>query len=297
MRPDKANLFVVGAMRAGSTSFLDILSSSMEVFVPPIKEPHYFADTLPANLYSPSRFFSIEKYFEKEFPKPLHNAKVDTPEQYFKLFSLRKNEKYLVDGSTAYLHAPESSSKIFDYNNQAKIIILVRNPIERAFSHYKMDIGLGRTKESFENIIKNEIKLYQDDKLTWNSYIGMSLYNSAIDRYKDLFGDNVLVVSFENLIRNPEMELKTVSKFLKVNLELISGIPNKNKARKLRSLRFFYFLNRLGIKDYFSQFFSSKIKKAIFKLISSNQNQLIELSEETRYELEKIFKEDAKILN
>ena len=56
------NLFVVGAMKAGTTSLIEILSNHSEIYVPPIKEPHFFVDTLPKSLYEPSQVYDEIEY-------------------------------------------------------------------------------------------------------------------------------------------------------------------------------------------------------------------------------------------
>lgn len=160
MENRKANLFIVGAMKAGTTSFMELLSNHSQVYASPLKEPHYFIKSLPDNLYEPSLFFSLEGYFSENFPEPLHIAKVETAGQYQQLFSLAEEQKYRVEGSTTYLNAEESAGLIHAYNPDAKIIILLRDPLERAFSHYKMNLGKGREKRSFETVLLLEVDLY-----------------------------------------------------------------------------------------------------------------------------------------
>lgn len=143
MDVQKANLFVVGAMKAGTTSFTNLLSKHEQIYCPPVKEPHFFVEALPRSLYESSRFFNLNSYLENDFPKPLHITKIETLAQYRQLFTLAAAEAYRVDASTAYLHAEESAQRIHAYNPEAKIIILLRDPLQRAFSHYKMDLEKG----------------------------------------------------------------------------------------------------------------------------------------------------------
>ena len=101
MQKTKTNLFVVGAMKAGTTSFIDLLSQHPEIYAPPVKEPHYFVDQLPLSLYDPGRFFNLNDYLEKEFPKPLHITKIETSGQYKKIYAHCGTETYQLDASTA----------------------------------------------------------------------------------------------------------------------------------------------------------------------------------------------------
>lgn len=294
MSERKTNLFVVGAMKAGTTSFVELLSEHPQIYCPPVKEPHYFVDHLPRTLYEPGRFFRLNDYLEKEFPKPLHITKIETEAQYQQIYSLAASEKYRADTSTAYLHTPESAQHIQEYNPDAKIIILLRDPLRRAFSHYKMDVGKGRVNESFQNLMQQNISEYEAGTLLWSSYLGMSLYSNAIERYQKLF-PNVLIVHFEALASNKAQTLADISAFLSVEAFEDVDLDHKNIARTPRFPRLLYFLNRLGLKDYFSKIFSSTFKQWLSKKTSSGKTIDLELSEATRNQLVQIFRKESQI--
>lgn len=289
----KVNLFVVGAMKAGTTSFVDLLSQHPDIYVPPIKEPHYFVTSLPKNLYEPSRFFNLDSYFENDFPKPLHIAKIELSEHYEQLYSNAGNSKYMLDASTAYLHAKEAAQKIYEYNPTAKIAIILRNPLERAYSHYKMDVGLGRINKSFEDVMLSDIAVYKQGSLSWYSYLGMSLYDGMIDNYRAVF-TNILIVSSAMLFKDPIQSLKLVSNFLRLDDFDTPVMSQKNKTKTLRFQKVFYLLKQLGLKDYISKLFSVNFRQWIFRRVSKNQSPSIELTAETKKELDRIFKNESK---
>lgn len=280
-------------MKAGTTSFTEVLSSHPQIYMSPVKEPHFFIDHLPDSLYQPSRFFSIESYFEKEFPSPLHIANIKKAEHYKKLFSeALKNHRYLAEASTAYLHAPESAIRINEYNPDACIIIIVRDPLQRAFSHYKMDHGLGRTTKSFDALLRHEIALYDKGKLPWNSYIGMSLYHEAIARYKQNFS-KVIVLQFNDVVKDTDKVLEKVAMFLDIKPFEPMDAVHTNVSRKLRFQKVFYILKKMGLKDYFSKVFPSSFRQRLFKILSSGKKQPMALSTEVKNEVARIFKNEA----
>lgn len=289
MEGKKVNLFVIGAMKVGTTSFVDLLSKHPDVYVSPIKEPHFFVDELPSNLYEPSRFFDLDNYFENDFPNPLHIANVQSSRQYDILFSLSQEQKYLCDASTGYLHCPETATRIKQYNANAKIVVILRDPIKRAYSHYKMDLALGRTNRSFGDLLKKEVELYKKDMLPWNSYLGMSFYKNSVKSYKDNF-EEVLVLRFERLMTDEKHELKKLIEFLEISELADFSMLHKNKTRMLRFQKLFYILKQLGLKDFFSKIFSSNFKRKIFNLVSSDQRQEMHLSFEVFKQVEAIFK-------
>ena len=294
MKENKVNLFVVGAMKAGTTAFANLLSMHSQIYCPPVKEPHYLIDRLPEQLYEPGRFFSLDDYLENEFPQPLHITKIETELQYRKIFSLASTEKYRVDTSTSYLHTKESAKLICSYNPDAKIIILLRDPLKRAFSHYKMDIGKGRVKGTFEALITRDIAAYRNQELPWYSYLAMSLYKGPIERFKSLFSD-VLVIDLEKLIDNKKNTLATVSSFLEIDIFENIAIDHKNIARRPLFPKLFYLLRRMGLKDYFSKIFSSTFKQWLFRNTSSKEKFEVELSEATLEDLKQIFSTESQI--
>lgn len=288
----KANLFIVGAMKAGTTSLSATLDAHPDIYLSPVKEPHFFVENLPLNLYEPSRFFSETNYFENEFPKPVHIAHLTTTAYYEKLFSLATTEKYLLDASTAYLHAPDAAAKIVGYNPDSKIIILTRNPLSRAFSHYKMDKGLGRTTQSFETIIEKEISAYRNGDLLWNSYLGMSFYKKPIAKFRQHFA-SVLVLDFDIFIGNKEQTLQELATFLEIDPIDGSDLTHKNKTRKLRFQKLFYILKKLGLKDYFSKLLSGSFRQKLFGMVSTESNDKMQLSPNTLEELNIIFRQES----
>jgi predicted CopG family antitoxin len=288
----KANLFMVGAMKAGTTSFMDVISQHPQIYVSPIKEPNYFISELPEALYDPSRFFSIEKYFQNDFPNPLHIAHVKNAEDYDRLFTLQKGEKYISEGSTMYLHAPQTAQRIHEYNPNAKIIIITRDPLNRSFSQYRMLVGLSKETKSFQDVLSKEITQYKNGDLAWNSYLGMSFYDKAINQYKELFQE-VCIISFEDLVNHGEETLQKIVSFLKIDDFKALQSKDINPTRSLRFKWLFFLLKKIGLKDYFSIIFGRAFKQKVFQWASKSGSEPMNLSEATRQKLEEIFKKES----
>ncbi|MAB58273.1 MAG: hypothetical protein CL524_12085 [Aequorivita sp.] len=283
----KVNLFIVGAMRCGTTSFSEMLNSHQDIYVPPIKEPHYFSDPLPKAFLDRSRFFSVSGYFKNTFPRPLHSAQIFEEKYYKKLYSLATHQKYLVDASTSYLHEPGAAERIKEYNPSAKIIILTRDPLERAFSHYRMDVGLGRTKKSFSYHLEREYELYQNNDLAWYSYIHMSSYKKPVGHYEALF-ENVKIIAIEDLKTNLSKEIEEVSAFLKIPHFENSQFKKLNGGSIPRTL-LIYYLKRLGLKDIFSPIIPENFKKKLLKHLNSSNSRIPRLSAKLERRILDIF--------
>lgn len=292
----KANLFIVGAMKAGTTSFNTMLAKHPACYFSPIKEPNFFVKKLPKTIYTSSAYFNIENYFKKKFPQPLHIAHIKKEEHYDRLFSAAVAEhQYRAEGSTAYLHARESAALIYAYNPDAKIIIILRNGMKRAFSHYKMDVGLGRTTATFNQVMQKDLEDYKRECLSEWSYLGMSLYKKNVQRYKCLFGENVLVVSFEELVKNKNRILKRLFSFLEIE-EIPLDLDRTNESTNIRFKSALFILKQTGLKDLISWVLPVKLRHGAFHLLKKKNPLKMELPPALKNELEHIFEEDSALI-
>ena len=183
------NFFIVGAPKAGTTSLYHYLKKHPQVYMSPIKEPNFFSfeETVKQNLYYKEK--GIENY-----------------EEYQKLFSGVNNEKAVGEASVSYLFYSMVPRLIKETVGDAKIIILLRNPVDRAFSHYYMDCKFRYIKRPFEDV------LYQRtngaiSKLYYQQYIELGLYYNQVKRYIDIFGrSEVKIFLYEEI----ELDIKKV---------------------------------------------------------------------------------------
>ena len=120
------NFFIVGAPRCGTTSLWYYLSQSPEVFMSTKKEPKYF------NSYE-----SVRLYFDP----PIRDKK-----KYLELFHEVRNERAIGEASTSYLADPSTPELIHKVLPESRIIISLRDPVERAFSHHLLDLRTKITK-------------------------------------------------------------------------------------------------------------------------------------------------------
>ncbi len=297
MENRKANLFVVGAMKAGTTSFIEMLGQHPEIYVSPIKEPHFFLEQLPKKIYNPSRFFNLETYFEKEFPAPLHIANVSKEEHYQKLFSLAKSgHTYLAEASTGYLHDPNAAENIYRYNPDAKIIILLRDPLQRAYSHYKMDLGLGRTNKSFSMEIEKELTNRDNSKFDIWGYVNMSLYYDNIKRYKNFFGNNVFVFTLSEFEKKPQELSRQLLIFLDA-APFHFSLEKNNASKSLRFQKLLYLVHRSGIKSLMSHFLPKKFRHKLFNMLAKKETLPLKLDAKVEERLNVLFNRDQDMVN
>jgi hypothetical protein len=198
----KPTLFIIGAPKAGTTALHAYFEKHPQVNMSTIKEPNYF---------SWSEIEAQQLYYKKE--------NIKTESEYLSLFHPSNSTKHCGEGSVSYLFYPEVPRRIFEYQPNARIIISLRNPVSRAFSHYLMDYSLGLIKIDFETIFRNGI----DHSITKNyfqQYFSISDYAPQIQRYLNVFKkEQIHFLLHETLITHPHESLKQISKFLEIDYQ------------------------------------------------------------------------------
>lgn len=206
----KPNLFVVGAPKSGTSSLVSWLSKHRDVYVPAVKEPHY--------LFSGT---DTEWYYYKQ-------RMVLDDEKFSYLYRNAKSERYLIDGSVHYLRFSSLiAPKMKAYSPDAKVIVMIREPVSRINSHYFMDVRSGLVSEPLE------VLLSRDDKYS-REYLESSRYFCNIKNYIDEFGqDQVLVVNFADYTKRSDKVFARVLEFLSLRPACVVA-ENKNEYRMPR---------------------------------------------------------------
>ncbi len=176
-----------------------------------VKEPHFFAP------------FEFKPQFDN-FVAPILD-----PVEYQNLFRGSEGCKAVGEASPSYLCNPDTPARIRANIDDARIIVSLRNPVERAFSHYLMEFHRGRERLPFPEALTVDDARNPKGWGVSFQYIELSLYASQVNRYLEVFGkDRVLVLMFEDLVNVPEKVMKRVASFLGVNP---SGFPSDTFVR------------------------------------------------------------------
>ena len=268
------NFFIVGAPRAGTTTLYDFLKRTKGVCMSSKKEPHYFSNINPSFLY----------------PIPIRNKK-----KYLSLFKISGKDKAIGEASTSYLVDPESACLIHKTISNAKIIIILRNPVERAFSHYLLRISGGKVF-SFSEAIKESLSSnanYYQSIITKGS-----LYFEAVKRYYDIFGENqVKILIFEEFIKNTKNIVKDVLDFLGIDadppdsVDLVHNYPTKPKGKLSSAI-----LTNKMIRNVGRKALSESTAEYIVRVLLGKKVTKPKISKEDGLFLKNLFKEDIQKL-
>lgn len=226
----KVNLFIAGACKSGTTYLHDFLSQQEDVFGANPKEPYFFE--LPDKLRDEAVYHS--KYFEGY-----------------------NNQKYQLDSRHRTMFFSWIPKMLHDYNSNAKLIFILRNPVDRAFSHWWMWYSRGVLKTSFKKSIDNEIKSIKKNgsfmnispeeyhsfvqeksyqkRLAYadaNTILETGYYYEQIKEFKKYFNsDNILILDFKQLSNKKEL-ISTLSTFLNIKISNFESNDSRNQAKK-----------------------------------------------------------------
>ncbi len=281
----KPNFFIVGAEKSGTTSLYDLLNMHTDIYMSPIKEPNHFSKDIEPLDHEHKRV-DPDKYFKQEILSKEHMAYIRNSDQYLQLFSQSDNAKAVGEASVSYLFSEVAAKEIFEFNPNSKIIIILRNPAERAFSAYKMDLGKGRIKISFSEAVKSSPR-----------YLERGLYYNQVKRYFDLFPkENIRIYLFEDL-KNKKNLMSDISSFLKIDNDYgkidIDKVSNPSIAPRYKLLN--HMMHSSGIKSLIGKYFPEKLKKSLQKLYYQKSN--IKMTPEEYNELAGFFSQDIQKLS
>ncbi|MFC2096494.1 sulfotransferase [Bacteroidota bacterium] len=289
----KPNFFIVGAAKSGTTSLYNYLGQHPDIYFSPIKEPNYFSDDIDiskfSSIYKRNTFLDIDKYFSKSKLEELQLTFIRNPEYYERLFDAEQDFKLKGESSTSYLYSKSASQNIYSYDPKAKIIVVLRNPMERAFSHYQMAVRYGYTKLNFREAIEKDIQQKNKGWGISELFIDLGMYYEQLERYFNVFPLNQIKVLLSDDLKNNTQEgLNECFKFLGVENLKIEDQEIYNYSTSPRNIWVNYIITRIGIKKSLKNLIPNFMIKSFFKPTKDRLNR-----NEFDFLLD-IFKEDIK---
>ncbi|HDN58998.1 MAG TPA: sulfotransferase [Candidatus Marinimicrobia bacterium] len=290
------NFFIVGAAKAGTTSIYNYLKSHPDVYMSPVKEPNFFSKDI-----DPSKFrkdYKREPLIikdENNIPDK-HVAFIKDFNSYKALFKNAKGFKAIGEASTSYLYSEVAAVEIRKHIPDAKIIISLRNPIDRAFSHFLMSLKDGLT--TYNDFLKEVFHDYESVKdRSWgvaHLYLDLGLYHKQVKRYLDNFPpEQVKIILFDDLINALQNVVLELFAFLnlKTNTDITTNVYNKSEIPSPLFQKVIRILNRYGIREKFIRKLPEKLKQNILKLIPKTKgNPTIDIN--ARRVLTDFYRED-----
>lgn len=286
MRP---NFLIIGAAKSGTTALWHSLRQHPQVYMSPRKHTRFFA-------------FKVE---DPDFQgSPLESESVPYAitdvAAYHALFDGVTNETAIGEASHSYLYQPDAPERIYRYAPGMKLIAILRNPAERAYSHHRQMIRDGR--EPLNDFIRaleaEETRIYSN---WWPDfhYVQIGLYSEQLKRYLHLFErGQVKIHLYEDLISDPEGVMQSIFQFLGVDdtsMPETKVIYNASGSPKNKALHLLLQKMRL-LRTAIERIFPEGTHRSLLRLGSSLHNRNLtkaRLSPEVRRQVtEDYFRED-----
>ncbi|MDJ0660794.1 MAG: sulfotransferase [Crocosphaera sp.] len=284
------NFLVIGAPKAGTTSLYKYLEQHPQIYMSPVKEPSFFAlegkdlDVLPSG-----------------------NHSVTVLEKYQLLFQGVTEEIAIGEASTTYLYSPKAAERIKYYTPDVKLIAILRNPVDRAFSNYKMimrdqPLSLQSFSKEIEDEEPNLVIRRQEKKRPITPYIGGGFYYKLLKRYFDEFDNSqIKIYLYEEFTQNTVQVMQDIFDFLNIDDTFLPDVSQKynvsQKSRENKAEIPSPLLSTSNTINFIKQLLSwGNMQDSPNDMDIHSSFNKIELSPELRKKLIEIYREDIEKL-
>lgn len=274
----KVDFFIVGAAKSGTTSVYRYLSTHPDLFLPADKEPHFFGDQRPPGKY----------------------GKYPSFDHYMALFEGARSDQLVGEGSPGYLYSTTAAREIHRHNPAAKIIILLRDPRDRAYSlflHHLRDYVEARDMQFEQALALEHDRMAKKDHFGLH-YLHGGLYADQVERYLREFGaPQVQIKLMEDLVADSVATMNSLCDFLEVPRSPLSIEAVHNKSGEHTNRLVAYWLARPNL-------LRSMAKKVLPHRAGALRERIVQrnlalpkpMNPETRARLTDFFRQDVERL-
>ena len=285
---NRPNFFIIGAPKCGTTSLARWLSSHPQVFMCPVKEPHYFSTDF-------------------------NRGEIGSLEEYEALFEGAAPEHLAIgEASTEYLYSDNAVPGIENLYKGSRYIVMVRNPVDLAFSLYNYEKQGGREriltfKEAWDQSPARRSGRHTDSWCSdpkWLDYQRVALLGQQFERLLDrVERSRVLVLVLGDVKRDPRAEYLKVVEFLSLDDDGRTAFPPENVAKKRRWRSLTRAIQTAGAA---SRDIKKRLGLPVFKgtgllrlidSINSDNSLAPKMDPEVRREVSAYFQKDVRLLS
>ena len=271
---NKPNFFIIWEPKCGTTIIHHYLSQHPQIFMSDPKEPHHFDTDL-------DRLASVRNF-----------------DKYLKLFSkANKSHKIIGEATPGYAKSKAAAKNIYEFNPDAKILYIIREPVSYLQSWHKQSLKSWRTME------KDFINFLDRNKNKWFYYLKKIDFSSNIWRYIKLFPkNNIKVIIYEEFKKNNQETITEITNFLNidnikidrhiVNISWIPRFPILNKFFHNPMIRCLAWkIIPLKYRTKWNEFIHTKL------FLKQKDNSKIDLSNDAKIKLMKECKDNVIKIN
>jgi len=295
-RPDSVqlpNFLVMGVPKSGTTSLYNYLRYHPQIYLPPRKELHYFtSDLIKQQVAGPGD--------DRVAANLCHSL-----EEYQNFYHEHTDQPCVGDVSPSYFYFTECYQRIKQtLGPQVKLVVVLRNPIDRAFSNYQHLVNAGReTLDFYQALLEEPQRMAQGYGDFWR-YVDHSLYLDKLDQlYSQFSPEQIHLVSFKDLQQAPDRVMKDLYNFLQVdatyvaaNQHVVYGKGGKKDQKWWMSL----FTKSASWKRWVKKILPSsalnRYRQKRDELISNTSTTQLALDEQAYQWLQEKFAKDQEII-
>lgn len=237
------NFFVVGAPKAGTTALYHYLRQHPDVYMSPIKEPGFFADELRPERVSAAwrqhmarQAQALQAFFDDAMRGRPPGGVVAEWTQYLRLFAPARDDQAIGEASAAYLWSRTAAGGIAARVPGARIIMVLRNPIERALSQHLQRVSEDRARLSFGETIRQSAEAQANgaEQGRGPDLLAFGAYAAQVERFLDRFPrERIRIYLYEEFSRDPALVLRDIFALLRVREDVAIDVSARYMEAKV----------------------------------------------------------------
>lgn len=289
MTIDRPNFYILGAAKSGTTSLWHYLNQHPDIFMSNPKEPNFMAfknKSLP-----PLKGPCDDDYLLKN----IYNNTVTNIDDYNALFVENGGRFAIGEGSVRYLYFKEAVENIKEYTPNAKFVLILRNPVDRLYSHYCMMRRYALEPLSLNGALKEE-ENRKSRNWGWDwHYKSVSKYGEQLERYFSVFNRSQFkVIFYEDFKQNTFNSLKEIYDFLGVLPDFQQNrINSKNVGFLPKNYTVHHWLKQDENRKKLKKILPGKLFFKSVQIIESiNKKPIPEINKDSRFQISEFFKDD-----
>jgi len=248
------NFFLAGAPKAGTTSIYHYLDQHPGVFMSAIKEPHYFAEEIREENMDPgtrraiaSENRDLRDYLAGDMRAKRFGGIVPEWNDYVRLFANARRQTALGEASVCYLWSPTAPARIAEKLPHAKILLMLRNPVDRAYSQYLHGLSSGAIRWTFREHVNRNLRHESTQISVHYPFLEFGLYAEQLARYRERFNGNMWVGFYDDFKVRPKEVMHEIFRFLGVAPDFTPAMEQRHLVMQAPRSSAVGWLRRLGI--------------------------------------------------
>lgn len=265
------NFFIVGGAKCATTNISYYLNDHPDIFIPELNEPYYYCK------------FDVPKNFKRV-------SMITDKKKYLNLFKKATNHKVIGEATPVYLQCPNAAKEIKNDFPNSKILISIRNPIDKSHSSYFSYKFMNLDKRTFSEKIDIYEKKILNNEFDIYNFIEDGFFSKHIKIFQKFFPpEQIKIIFFEDYIKDIPTHINSILNFLEIKETIPLVIKPKNSFRVPRNQLSKYLLNNKTFRNISTKLIPTITRDKLGERFFVKQSTKPSMSVEDRERLKKIF--------